>query len=451
VRRLLLYTLPTVVALAIGVAAANRFAGPLPSRALSISTGREGGAYHDFALEYRTLLARDGFALEVRPSAGSIETLERLARGEVDAGFVQGGTAAGRDVSGLSSLGSVFLEPVWVFHRAALKVATLAELRGRRVAVGEQGSGARELALKLLGDVGVTAGNTALLEVGGDEAAAQLSAGSLDAAFFVMSPRAPLIQRLARESDLALLPERRHLAYAGRYPYVTAVQLGEGMLDLNANIPAADIRLLAVTASLVVRNNLHPDHVRVLLRAAEQVHRRKGRFEEEERLPSAMLAELPIHEDARRYFRDGPSWLERRLPFRIAGLVDRLVLILLPLMAILPAFFGGVLPLLERRGRNRILSFYPRLREVEREADFLPLEAVEEEIACLQAIDHEVMERDVADRYLCDWYTLRAHIQLVLARLEARRQALVDAERARPRRAAAEAARPGPAKTDLAP
>jgi hypothetical protein len=342
----------------------------------------------------------------------------------------------------------MFLEPVWVFHRAAVKVGTLADLRGRRVAVGEPGSGARELALKLLGDTGVGAGNTTLLEVGGEEAVTGLTGGTLDAAFFVMSPRAPLVQRLVREAELALLPERRHLAYAGRYPYLTAVQVGEGMLDLNQNIPAADIRLLAVAASLVVRNDLHPDHVRVLLRAAEQVHRRKGRFEEEERLPSALLAELPIHEDARRYFRDGPSWLERRLPFRIAGLVDRLVLILLPVMAILPAFFGGVLPLLERRGRNRILAFYPRLREVEREADILPREAVEEEIVRLQAMDHEVSERHVPDRFLCDLYTLRVHIALVLDRLEARRHALADEERERGRRPGGAPSRPGLARGD---
>jgi TRAP transporter TAXI family solute receptor len=433
VRRFLLYAVPVIVALAIGVAAANRFAGPLPPRTLSISTGREGGAYHDFAVEYRTLLARDGFTLEVRPSAGSIETLRRLSRGEVEAGFVQGGTATGREVAGLSSLGSVFLEPIWVFHRGSLRVGALADMRGRRVAVGEEGSGTRELALQLLANSGVTAANAALIDVGGEEAATGLGTGSLDAAFFVMSPRAPLVQRLVHERDLALLPERRHLAYAGRYSYLTTVQVGEGMLDLSANIPGADIRLLAVAANLVVRDSLHPDHVRLLLRAAEQVHRRKGYFEEEQQLPSAMLAELPLHEDARRYFRDGPSWLERRLPFRIAGLVDRLVLVLLPVLALLPAFFRGVLPVLERRGRSRIMSFYPRLREVDREADFLSLEAVEDEIVRLQAIDQEVMERHVADRFLCDLYNLRAHIALVLARLEARRQALAPAGSTAPR------------------
>jgi TRAP transporter TAXI family solute receptor len=451
VRRFLLYAVPVVVALAIGVAAANRFAGPLPPPALSISTGREGGAYHDFALEYRTLLARDGFTLEVRPGAGSIETLQRLSRGEVDAGFVQGGTATGRKVAGLSSLGSVFLEPIWVFHRGSVRVGALADLRGRRVAVGEEGSGTRELALQLLASSGVTLGSAALLDIGGEEAASGLVAGSLDAAFFVMSPRAPLVQRLVRERDLALLPERRHLAYAGRYPYLTTVQLGEGMLDLNANIPTADLRLLAVAANLVVRDGIHPDHARLLLRAAEQVHRRKGHFEEEQRLPSATLAELPLHEDALRYFRDGPSWLERRLPFRIAGLVDRLVLVLLPALALLPAFFRGVLPVLERHGRNRIMSFYPRLREVDREADFLSLEAVEDEIVRLQAIDQEVTERNVADRFLCDLYNLRAHIALVLGRLEARRRALAGDGREGARRPTVEAAQPRGTRADTAP
>src|SRR2546427_8097493 len=135
--------LPVLVALTVGVAAVNRFAGPRPPRTFSMSTGREGGAYHQFALEYRRLLARQGFTLVIEPGPGSVETVRGLRRGEVTVGFVQGGTAADSDAEQLVSLASVFYEPLWIFHRRALRVTSLGELRGRRVAAGEEGSGTR--------------------------------------------------------------------------------------------------------------------------------------------------------------------------------------------------------------------------------------------------------------------------------------------------------------------
>ena len=152
--------LPLLLALAVGLHAVNRFAGPLPPRTFSISTGREGGAYHQFALEYRRLLARQGFTLMIEPGPGSVATLQRLRRGEVTVGFVQGGTAADADAEQLVSLASLFYEPLWIFHRRTLRVTSLGELRGRRVATGEEGSGTRALTLQLLAASQVTPQNT---------------------------------------------------------------------------------------------------------------------------------------------------------------------------------------------------------------------------------------------------------------------------------------------------
>src|SRR5204862_7981646 len=80
--------LPVLLALTVGVAAVNRFAGPLPPRTFSMSTGREGGAYHQFALEYRRLLARPGFTLVIGPGPGAVETARRLRRRGARVGFV---------------------------------------------------------------------------------------------------------------------------------------------------------------------------------------------------------------------------------------------------------------------------------------------------------------------------------------------------------------------------
>src|SRR5262245_43073499 len=227
----------TVVgALALGVAVANRFAGPLPPRRLAISTGREDGAYYQYALEYQRLLAAQGFTLDIQPGPGSVATLQRLVASEVDAGFVQGGTATG-DPPGVTALGSLFYEPLWIFYRKGLRVSYLSGPRNRRLAIGEEGSGPRELTLRVLRDNEVTAGNTRFLPLGGSAAESALTSGAVDAAFFVVSPRAELVPRLLANPEIELMTERRHLAYTGRHQFVTPLHIGEGMLDMARNIP----------------------------------------------------------------------------------------------------------------------------------------------------------------------------------------------------------------------
>lgn len=433
-RRLLrfgLIALAVTVALGSGLVIANRLAGPLPPRSLTISTGREDGAYYQIATEYRRLLARQGFRLTIRPGAGSVETLQRLGAGEVDVGFVQGGTSGGRHL-GLTSLGSVFYEPLWVFHRAALRLGYLSDLKGRRLAVGEEGSGTRALALLLLRDNGVTASNSTLVGLSNAEAEAGLVRGTVDAAFFVISARAELVLRLLRQPGIQLMSERRHLAYAGRYPFLTSLRLGEGVLDMAGNFPREEKHLLATTAALVVRDGIHPDLVRLLLGAANRVHRGGGMLEPAGTFPSPAFVELPLNEQAARYLRSGPSWVERTLPFWVAGLLDRTVLVALPMVTLLLPFFGLVLPMLDRRHRKRIARWYEILRACDSRLAALPIDGVEAEIQRMRALEREVTEHTkLPALYLGELYNLKMHLGLILRRLEARRRTL-QAETDRP-------------------
>src|SRR6185436_13019841 len=193
----------------------------------------------------------------------------------------------------------------------------------------------RLLALQLLNDTGVTAANSTLRELPGPEVEPALLGGALDAAFIVASPQAPQVHRLLAAPELALMSERRHLAYRTRHAFLTSVPIGEGMIDMARNIPPADTVLLAARASLVVRAGIHPDLVRLLLLAADQVHRTTSATEQSTRFPSEAFVELPLNDQAARYLRTGPSWLERTFPFWMAGLLDRLVLIALPVVTLL--------------------------------------------------------------------------------------------------------------------
>jgi TRAP transporter TAXI family solute receptor len=412
--------LPVLLALAVGVVAVNHFAGPLPPRTFSISTGREGGAYHQFALEYRRLLARQGFTLVIEPGPGSVETVRRLRQGEVTVGFVQSGTAADADAE-LVSLASLFYEPLWVFHRRALRVTSLGELRGRRVAAGEQGSGTRELALQLLGASQVTPQNTDVLALTNDDAEARLRDGRIDAALVVISPRAPIVDRLLRHPGVELMSVRRHRAYTSHYGYLTSVTLGEGMIDLARDVPREDKTLLATTAALVARADIHPDLVRVLLAVAHKVHYGGGLFEREGAFPAGTNLQFPLSEDARRYLRDGPPWLERILPFWVAGIVDRLVILLLPVVTVLVPITVVGATLLDRHVRRRIGRWYRTLRDLELRLETLSPDDLDREIERLRALEGQITRRTrLPLEYMKQLYDLKVHIDLIRARLEAR-------------------------------
>jgi TRAP-type uncharacterized transport system substrate-binding protein len=415
-----------VVALLLGVLIANRFAGPLPPRRLVISTGREDGIYYQYALEYQRILAAQGFTLDVQPGPGSVDTLRRLVVGSADAGLVQGGTGPAH-AAGVTALGSLFYEPLWIFHRKDLPVSYLSDLRGRRLAVGEDGSGTQALTVRLLSDNNVTAHNTQLVSLSATGAENALTSGEIDAAFFVVSPRAHVIHRLLAHRGVELMGVRRHLAYSGRHQFVASLHIGEGMLDIAGNIPREEKVLVGVTATLAVKSGIHPDHVRLLLNAVDRVHHNGGLLERPGQFPSEASLDLPLNEQARRYLRSGPSWLERTFPFWVAGLLDRLVLVILPVVTLLFPLFGLVFPLMDRRQRRRIARRYEALRGSAIRGESRVPSVVEREIEALGALRSEVVEEtDVSLMYFGEVFHLTMHIDLVIERLERRRQALLE-------------------------
>jgi hypothetical protein len=245
----------------------------------------------------------------------------------------------------------------------------------------------------------------------------------------VVSPRAEVIHRLFENHELDLLTERRHLAYSGRHVFVAPLHIGEGMLDMARNIPREHKIVVGVTAALAVKPGIHPDHIRLLLNAANRVHRKGGLLERPGQFPSEANLELPLHEQAARYLRVGPSWLERTFPFWVAGILDRLVFVVLPVATLLLPLFGLVLPLLDRRHRGRIARYYERLRELAIAGDSPSSEVVVAAIDSVRALRLQVVEdADVPIMYLGDVFHLTMHIDAVLEQLERRRSALVDAK-----------------------
>jgi TRAP transporter TAXI family solute receptor len=411
---------PALLLVAAGFVAAYQFVKPAPPKSVVIATGAEDGAYYAFAEHYREVLARNNVWLEIRSTAGSVENLGLLKDEEsgVDIGFVQGGIGNADTVPDLVSLGAMYYEPVWVFHRAGLSIRRVTDFKGKRVAIGPEGSGTRHLAQALLRANRLPEPHGGLADLTGMEAAAALQEGRIDVVVLVASPRSPAVNRLLHDARIRLFGFSHAEAYTRHFPYLTAVTLPKGGIDLARNIPPHDVNLVATTANILVREDLHPAIVGLLAAAAKEVHERPGLFQREDEFPSTRDVDFAMNPAAERYYKAGSPFLQRYLPFWAAIFVDRMVVLLVPVIALLFPLIRVAPALYNWRVRSRIYRHYGELKFLEDEVARYPLpEKIGGYMARLDKIEDHVNHLPIPLAFHEQMYTLRSHIDLVRTRI----------------------------------
>ena len=408
---------PALLLLVAGFAVAYMFVEPAPPRRVEIATGSRDGAYFSFAERYRDIVAEAGVELVVHETSGSIENLGLLDDPEsgVQIALVQGGTGDPAASPTLMSIASLYYEPVWLFHRGTDPFERLSDLDGKKVGIGAEGSGTRAVAQLLLRENGVTDA-TMQLPLDGPDAADALQQGLVDAAFIVASPKADSVRSLLADNDIQAMNFERADAYSRRHRFLSEVTLPQGVIDLARNIPRTNITLVAPTAALVVRDDLHPALVELLLFAAGKVHRSGGLFEKTGQFPSELYVDFPLSDEARRYLQSGPSFLQKYLPFWVANFLDRTKVMLLPLLTLLIPLFRILPPTYRWRMRSKFIRFYKDLSRLEEELrDRTPGDSISTFAAELDRIEDEVRELQIPPGYLDSVYALRLHIDLVRA------------------------------------
>jgi uncharacterized protein len=407
-----------------------RFLDPAPPRSLVMTTGAEGGAYHQFGLALKERLESEGLALELRTSRGSLDNLQRLAdgTGEVQLGLVQSGTVqllSDRQRRRLSGLAALYHEPLWLFRRSETEAQRLGDLQGLRVGVGSEGSGTWAVVRRLFSEIGAEE-RFATLDQGNwralpdSDSAEALLAGELDVVFFVLPAGSPLLSRLlaAPSLDLVSLPESR--ALAARLPFLEHLTIVEGLLDLAGNIPPEDISLLSPVATLIVNDGFHPALASLVLEAARDALRDGNLLDSPGRFPAAVPLEVDLTAEADYYHRQGVPFLQRYLPFWFASIVDRYIVLLIPFIVIMLPLLRSMGPIYTWRMRARVFRWYEQLRRVDRLIINGEVSAcLDEEIAALHKLEADLSRVDVPLSYAHELYSLHLHVRYMIKRLEA--------------------------------
>ena len=417
-RDIVFVALPSLLLTAAAFWLAAQFIRPAPPDQLIISTGGEGGAYQRFAARYKDVLARYGITLVEKSSAGSDENLARLRNPEfaVDAAFIQGGTARVSEDDELASLGDFYYEPLWVFYRQAALPGSdkLLDLKGKRVAIGGAGSGTNRLAMELLGANGMDATNTRLIEAGGLGVLERLRKNEIDAVFVVGPTQSALVWSLLYTPGVRLMNLTHAEAYTRRFPYLARLVLPRGAIDLTQDIPPHDVQLVAPMAGLLVREDTHPALIDLLMQAASEVHGEPGAFQKPREFPRTGHNEFPLSKEAERYYKSGKPFLQRYLPFWAATLIDRMVVMLVPLLAVLVPLCKFAPQIYGWRVRSRIFRRYGELKFLENQLNEQPGRHTRAEwLQKLDAIEKDASGIRTPLTFSDMLYTLRAHIDLV--------------------------------------
>lgn len=366
---------------------------PQPPKTLTLATGPSGSAYAEFGQRYAQALAREGITVKLLPTEGSLANLQALRAGEADAAFVRGGSADPQadGEAGITSLGALYYEPLWVFYRpdalaappaparagraatpagpTAAPLTALAQLRGLRVNVEQTGSGVPDMMRRLLQANGLQPDDVRLSQLAPEAAAEALQGGLIDAMVLATAPESPLVQRLLPAEGIALMDVAQTDAYVRRFAFLQSVTLPRGVADLAHDVPPHDVGLLATTTSLLTREDTHPALRQLLAQAAQGLHSQSGWFHRARDFPNTRTSELPVSPEGDRAINGSPPFWQRYLPFWASNLLDRmwlviggLIVLLLPLSRVIP-------PLYTYRVRQRVFRWYARLGQLEARID----------------------------------------------------------------------------------
>jgi TRAP-type uncharacterized transport system substrate-binding protein len=412
---------------------------PNPPTTVTLATGPAQSAYDELGKKYVSYLKANGITVKTVQTEGSSANLKLLRDGLVDIGFVQGGTndLTEQDQTQLETLGSLFLEPIWLFYRedSASKLlaatettakastpsvspplAALTQLPGWRLNVGTEGSGVPKLMTRLLESNRIDLKQIKLSTLDQTPATMALLGGEVDAMVFVSAPESLMVQMLLQTPGIRLMDLQQSEAYSRRFNFLSPAVLPRGVVDLALDNPKQDVRLAGPTTSLITRASTHPALLQLFTSAAHQIHGAPNWFAKAKQFPNAQRDELPMAQESERYLKSGPPFLQRYLPFWLANLVERMwvalsviIVVLLPLSRILP-------PLYTFRVRSRIFKWYAQLRDIENRDSPDPqvrTQLVDE----INALDGMVEKIKVPLSHADELYSLRSNIHLVRKKL----------------------------------
>jgi TRAP-type uncharacterized transport system substrate-binding protein len=396
---------------------------PTPPSRVVMATAFKGASFEYYGRQYQEIFARSHVELELRETAGAVENLKLLQdpHAGVQIAFVTGGLSDAKHAPGVLSLGTVYDQPFWIFYPANQQLDQLSQLKGKRIAVGPVGSATRYMAEQVLGKGGVNSETTALLPFAGSAAEKALKEGQVDAVWIIGVPEATAVQSFLRDPNVRPMNFPMADAFTRVFPDLARMTLPQGTVDIERVIPSNDVQLIGTKAKVLIRSDLHPEIVQLLLRTMKEVHGGSDLFHRSGEYPNGSDSEYPVAATAMEFYKNGPSFMQRHLPLWLSVHVQRAIAVLLtgvaiglPLLHFVPQTYNWMT-------RRRLFYWYAELRALETSyGAATTYKQLVQKLAEIERIEESLSKIHFPLTFADQVYTLRGHIDIVRQKIAAR-------------------------------
>jgi TRAP-type uncharacterized transport system substrate-binding protein len=389
---------------------------PAPPSKITMATAFKGSSFEYYGRQYREIFARSNVELELRETAGAGENVKLLQdpKSGVQIAFVIGGVSNGKHAPGLLSLGTVYNNPFWLFYSSSEPFDRLSQLKGKRIAAGPVGSGTRSSAEQILGKGGVNSETATLLPFAGSAAVEAINDGKVDAVWILGAPDAPAVRSLLQNPNVRVMSFPTAEAFTIIFPELVQLVLPRAVIDIDRNIPPNDVPLIGSTAKVLVRSDLHPEVVQLLLQTMVEAHGGRAIFQRSGEFPNSTDVEYPVAPAAIDFYKNGPSFMQRHLPLWLSVHAQRAIAVLvaaialgLPLFRFLPWAYNWIT-------RRRLFYWYAQLKALEAsfDADQMDKRLTEKQVE-IERIEEAVSHISFPLTFSDQLYNLRSHIEIV--------------------------------------
>jgi TRAP-type uncharacterized transport system substrate-binding protein len=400
---------------------------PAPPSVFSIATGGSHQIYEGIGNEYREVLARSRVDLRVELTNGAQENIGLLndPASNIKAGIVQGGVSNGTQSPDLRSLGRINYQIYWIFYKATDTLDDLRQIKGKRIGLGPHGSGQRPMTEKILAASGVNSDNTTFVSLSTQAATAALNDGDIDVLFLPFALDSPVLYALLTNPRVKAMSFTEADALIRTFPFLTRLALPRAVINFEKIVPAIDMILIAASNLVLVRNDIHPALIDLLAQAIVETHGKPAVFEHAGEFPTLTDPEYPMSDIARDFYKNGPSFLNRYLPFWITNHVQPALAVFVTVFAVILPLFSYAPKLYKGLVEYRLNSMYRRLRAIEailhREIAYAEVAGLETDLA---GVDRAIHLLAIPMQHSEQFFSIKSHLDLVRVRLGLRRAEL---------------------------
>jgi uncharacterized protein len=310
--------------IAAGMLAANM--AMAESNFVSIGTGGVTGVYYPAGGAICRLMNKTksdhGFRCSAESTGGSIYNINNVRAGELEFGVAQSdwqyhayhGTSSFEDQGEFKDLRAVFslhAEPVTVMARKDSGIAGIEDVKGKRLNIGNPGSGTRGTWDVLAETLSISEGDLKLAaEMKSAEVSQALCDNKIDSYFWLIGHPAALMQETVATCDAQFVPVEGDKIdeLVGSTPYYRKAVIPAGMYNNEADVPT-----FGVGATVITSASVSEDAVYTLVKSVfdnfedfKKLHPAFANLKPEEMISDALSA--PLHPGAEKYYRE-QGWM----------------------------------------------------------------------------------------------------------------------------------------------